>query len=79
MALLYAFTHPKRVQDVRFHRTITGKELLLVAAEDKKVTIYSTNSSDSTSLPIVAEAIGHENRYGQFGVMPAFASDIVVI
>ena len=64
MSLLHTLTHPKRIQDVRFHKAKSGEEFLLVAAEDKKVTIYSTRSEDSTSLPVVAEATGHENRYG---------------
>ncbi|THH12062.1 hypothetical protein EW145_g254 [Phellinidium pouzarii] len=65
MALLLTFTHPSRVQDVRFCSNVAPNnecEFLLVAAEDKKVTIYSTTSKDSTSLPVIAEVIGHQNR-----------------
>ncbi|EJD07517.1 WD40 repeat-like protein [Fomitiporia mediterranea MF3/22] len=69
MVLLHTFTHPKRVQDVRFYRSTSGKEYLLVAAEDKKVTFYNTTSTDSTSLPIVAEAIGHQNRVKAIAIL----------
>ncbi|KAL5492334.1 MAK11 [Sanghuangporus weigelae] len=62
MSLLYTVRHSKRIQDVRFHRAKSGEEYLLVASEDKKVTIYSTKSEDNTTLPIIAEAIGHQNR-----------------
>ena len=63
MSLLHTLTHPSRIQDIRFYTSSDGTEYLLVAAEDKKVTFYSTDSEDSTSLPIIAVAIGHENRY----------------
>ncbi|KAL5531595.1 hypothetical protein ACEPAG_4472 [Sanghuangporus baumii] len=62
MSLLHTIRHSKRIQDVRFHRAKSGEEYLLVASEDKKVTFYSTKSEDNTSLPIIAEAVGHQNR-----------------
>ncbi|KAL5536983.1 MAK11 [Sanghuangporus sanghuang] len=62
MSLLHTVRHSKRIQDVRFHRAKSGEEYLLVASEDRKVTIYSTKSEDNTSLPIIAEAVGHQNR-----------------
>lgn len=67
MELLHTVTHPSRIHDVRFCKKDSGDgELLLVAAEDKKVTVYDSSSDDSTSLPIVAELIGHQNRYVVF-------------
>jgi protein MAK11 len=60
--LLQTFSHPSRVHDVRFYCDSDGTEYLLVAAEDKKVTFYGLESESNTSLPIVAEAVGHENR-----------------
>ena len=66
MSLLYTINHPKSIQDVLFHQAKSGEEYLLVASEYKKVNVYSTNSEDSTSLPIIAEAIGHQNRYAPF-------------
>ena len=63
MSLLHTITHRSRVQDVRFVSRLKGDgELLLVAAEDKKVTIYDMSGAESTSIPIVAELVGHTNR-----------------
>ena len=48
---------------MRFVSRLKGDgELLLVAAEDKKVTIYDMSGAESTSIPIVAELVGHTNR-----------------
>ncbi|KAH8116375.1 WD40 repeat-like protein [Phellopilus nigrolimitatus] len=65
MSLTHTFTHPSRVHDVHFCSNISSESedvFLLVAAEDKKVTIYDTSSKDSTSLRVIAEVIGHQNR-----------------
>lgn len=65
MVLLHTLTHPARVQDVCFCSHLPAseeKEYLLVAADDKIVTFYDTSSTDSTSLPIAAETIAHNNR-----------------
>ncbi|CCM02642.1 uncharacterized protein FIBRA_04746 [Fibroporia radiculosa] len=63
MTLLHSITHPSRLHDVRFCRRVVGNgEVLLVAAEDKKVSVYDV-SSDKTVIPnIIAEMIGHTNR-----------------
>ena len=67
MKPLHAITHPSRIQDVRFYMDDDGVEYLLVAAEDKKVTFYELGSrfdpESRASLPIVIEAVGHENRW----------------
>ncbi|TDL23704.1 WD40 repeat-like protein [Rickenella mellea] len=63
MSLLQTLTHPSRIHDAKFCRRVDGgEELLLVAAEDKKVTIYSVDSDSDTSLPVVGELVGHTNR-----------------
>ena len=62
MQLLQTFSHSSRIQDVRFFLDEDGTEYLLVAAEDKKVTFYGLEAEDTNSLPVVAEAVGHENR-----------------
>lgn len=64
MELLNTISHPSRIHDVRFCRKVDDKssELLLVGAEDKKVTIYDLERGDDTSLPVIGELVGHENR-----------------
>ncbi|GJJ11186.1 hypothetical protein Clacol_005418 [Clathrus columnatus] len=66
MVLLYTITHPSRIHDIKFfHPHPTGVEYLLVAAEDKKVTIYELpiKDEDTTRQPkIVGELLGHQNR-----------------
>lgn len=48
---------------MKFCTTVDGDdELLLVAAEDKVVTIYAAQGDDSASLPLIATLAGHENR-----------------
>lgn len=63
MTLLQTITHPSRIQDVRFVKRVGEEgELLLVAAEDKKVTVYDSENGSNTTLPILAELVGHQNR-----------------
>lgn len=67
MSLLHTFSHPSRVHDVRFCTRVDGAgELLLVAAEDKKVTVYDATRGDHTSLPVLATLVGHSNRSAAF-------------
>jgi hypothetical protein len=75
MTLLHAITHPARIHDVLFaEHPADGSELLLVAAENKKVAAYTISAQPSTSAEneeeamerssrIFAEFIGHSNRY----------------
>ena len=65
MALLHTLNHASRVHDVKFFRpTNAGRELdfLLVAAEDKKVTIYELCDNADTAPRPIAELVGHTNR-----------------
>ena len=64
MKLLHTFKHPARIQDVHFTHKVGDEdaELLLVGAEDKKVTVYDLNHGDETSLPVVGELVGHQSR-----------------
>ncbi|KZS94471.1 WD40 repeat-like protein [Sistotremastrum niveocremeum HHB9708] len=62
MALLHTITHPSRLHDLRFHILSQDREVLLVAAEDKKVTAYALPSDTKQPPTIVAEFIGHTNR-----------------
>lgn len=63
MELLHTITHPSRIHDIRFTKRATGEgELLLVAAEDKKVTIYDVPANADQPPSVIAELVGHENR-----------------
>lgn len=63
MELLHTITHPSRIHDIRFTKRATGEgELLLVAAEDKKVTIYDVPAHADQPPSVIAELVGHENR-----------------
>src|SRR5260221_12808808 len=77
MALLHTITHTSRIHDILFchipdldkkDNTEKRCEVLLVGAEDKKVSVYhidhDTGSSDAVEEPsLVAEMIGHTNRF----------------
>lgn len=65
MTLLYTITHSSRVQDVKFFLPDGNKgktELLMVAAEDKKVTVYYLPKVGETETQVIAQLIGHNNR-----------------
>jgi protein MAK11 len=73
MALLHTISHPSRVHDVHFVRGSTSPsgpstehELLLVAAEDKKLSVYDVPQTVDVAkgtLPVLAsELVGHSNR-----------------
>jgi hypothetical protein len=87
MSILQSIVHPSRIHDVGFARhplamkggseVIDNNELLLVAAEDKKISVYATfavarsqegdgegagASEPPLEYRIVAELIGHVNR-----------------
>ncbi|KAJ3510710.1 hypothetical protein NLJ89_g4522 [Agrocybe chaxingu] len=62
MDLLHAIAHPSRIHDVKFCKRVDGEgEILLVAAEDRKLYVYQV-PIDSAAPSIVAEMIGHQNR-----------------
>lgn len=63
LALLHTVTHSSRIHDVRFVKHPTKDEqLLLVAAEDKKLSIYSVSADETIPPHIIAEMVGHSNR-----------------
>ncbi|KDQ61940.1 hypothetical protein JAAARDRAFT_31433 [Jaapia argillacea MUCL 33604] len=68
MSLLHTITHPSRTHDLKFYLPPTGSDLgevLLVAAEDKKVSVYDLPTKESgpeVEPKIVAEFVGHSNR-----------------
>jgi protein MAK11 len=64
MKLQKLINHPSRLHDLRFLRLSDGRECLLIAAEDRKVSVYSYENGDleDTSQPPYAAFIGHSNR-----------------
>ena len=64
MVLRHTITHPSRVHTVQFSRRVNGTgDLLLVGAEDKKLSIYDIPDDPDKMPTVVAEMIGHSNRY----------------
>jgi protein MAK11 len=61
MELVHVINHPSRIHDITFYQDEEGCDLLLVGAEDRKVSVYAISSSKTPR--ILAELIGHENRY----------------
>jgi protein MAK11 len=72
MSLLQSVTHPARVHEILFCKGVKYQDVLLVAAEDKKVTLYAlptigededeAEKPDATALPIIGYLSGHLNR-----------------
>ncbi|PPQ98044.1 hypothetical protein CVT26_003039 [Gymnopilus dilepis] len=58
---LFTITHPSRIHDAKFCPRVDGEgELLLVAAEDKKLSVYDVPAEGAPKL--VAVMVGHQNR-----------------
>lgn len=69
MALLQAFNHASRIHSICFSRTSSDKEVLLVAGEDKRVSIYllpsleeNPGDGEREAPPLLANLSGHTNR-----------------
>src|SRR4051812_19728488 len=63
MTLLHAITHPSRLHDVKFCRLPNGTdEVILAAAEDKKLSVYNIPEDKDKSPRVISEMIGHSNR-----------------
>ena len=63
---LHTFTHPSRIQDVKFvQRATSDDEVLLVAAEDKKITVYDVGADSKIAPKPIAEFVGHGNRFAR--------------
>lgn len=64
LALLYTLEHASRIHDVKFVQRVDGVgEVVLVAAEDKKTTVYEVTPDSGTFLRPIAYFVGHGNRY----------------
>ncbi|KAI6013558.1 WD40-repeat-containing domain protein [Pisolithus marmoratus] len=63
MVLRHTLSHASRIHCVRFCRWPDDRgELMLVAAEDKKVSVYQFFDDPEKSPSIIAEMVGHSNR-----------------
>jgi len=65
LEILHTLEHASRIHDVKFvQRVGGGGEVVLIAAEDKKTTVYevSSNSENDLRLRPAAYLIGHGNR-----------------
>jgi protein MAK11 len=63
LATLYTLEHASRIHDVKFVQRVDGEgEVLLVAAEDKKTTVYEVHPDIHTIMHPVAYLVGHKNR-----------------
>jgi protein MAK11 len=66
MVLRHTITHPSRIHTIRFSNRVNGSgELLLVGAEDKKLSIYDIPDDPEKMPTVIAEMTGHSNRYVQ--------------
>ena len=64
MELIHILQHSSRIHDVKFCKRVEGEgELLLVAAENKKVSVYAVPADREVPPSIIAYMVGHENRY----------------
>ena len=74
MDLVYTITHSSRIHDLLFcrdnNRNENDGQLLLVGAEDRKVSVYriysgahSSSSSVAAQPRVVAEMVGHTNQF----------------
>ncbi|KAG2141956.1 WD40-repeat-containing domain protein [Suillus clintonianus] len=63
MVLRHTITHPSRIHTIRFSKRVNGAgELLLVGAEDKKLSIYDIPDDPEKMPTVIAVMTGHSNR-----------------
>lgn len=71
MILRHTITHPSRIHTIRFSNRVNGSgELLLVGAEDKKLSIYDIPDDPEKMPTVIAEMIGHSNRVKAVEILP---------
>ncbi len=80
MDSLYSITHPSRIHDIKFCSTIDKQsEVLLVGAEDGKVSVYGISKSSKPPF-VIAEMVGHTNRFVHVSSGPkTFLTDIAAL
>jgi protein MAK11 len=86
MALLQSFNHASRIHSISTSRTSSDREVLLVAGEDKKVSIYLLppiegypGDGGRETPPLLATLSGHANRYARFALKPCVISEILTL
>ncbi|KAJ3550378.1 hypothetical protein NMY22_g519 [Coprinellus aureogranulatus] len=63
MELMHVVNHPSRLHDIRFSKRVNGEgEVMLVCAEDKKVSIYAIHADKAKEPTLIAQLVGHQNR-----------------
>jgi len=63
MDLLHIINHPSRLHDIRFCKRVNGEgEVLLVSAEDKKLSVYDLPADREQAPKVCAQMVGHANR-----------------
>jgi protein MAK11 len=71
MVLRHTITHPSRIHSIRFSNRVNGSgELLLVGAEDKKLSVYDIPGDPEKVPTIIAEMTGHSNRVKAVEILP---------
>ncbi|KAG2072448.1 WD40 repeat-like protein [Suillus decipiens] len=71
MVLRNTITHPSRIHTIRFSNRVHGSgELLLVGAEDKKLSIYDIPDDPEKMPTVIAEMTGHSNRVKAVEILP---------
>jgi len=65
MDLLHTINHSSRLHDLHFCKRVIGAgEVLLAAAEDKKLSVYDIYNESDKPPKFIATMIGHSNRWG---------------
>jgi protein MAK11 len=63
LEVLYTLEHASRIHDVKFVQRVDREgEVVFVAAEDKKTTVYEISLDTDTVLRPIAYFVGHKNR-----------------
>jgi protein MAK11 len=61
---VHTLEHSSRIHDVKFAQRVDGQgEVVLVAAEDKRTTVYEVSSDSGAFVRAIAYLVGHGNRY----------------
>ena len=64
LALLHTLEHSSRIHDVKFAQRVDGQgEVVLVAAEDKRTTVYEVSPDSGAFVRAIAYLVRHGNRY----------------
>ncbi|THH27404.1 hypothetical protein EUX98_g6782 [Antrodiella citrinella] len=77
VTLLHTVTHPSRIHDVKFYKRAEDElDLLFIAAEDKKLSIYAVSPDQEKTPAVIAEMIGHSSRVKAVDILEIALSPI---